>query len=77
MTLPASSTVKGGKNVYPGNELAAERQRTVLEHARRQRQAGRLRALRRASRRAARAQDRLSRAQSELWRKRRDLDVGR
>jgi hypothetical protein len=53
-----------------------ERQRSLLDHARHERQAGRLRALRRASRRAARAQDRLARAQSDIWRMRRELDAG-
>lgn len=62
--------------MYSDNRLAVERQRSLLDHARRERQAGRLRALRRASRRAARAQDRLSRAQSDVWRMRRELDAG-
>jgi hypothetical protein len=62
--------------VYSDNRLAMERQRSLLDHARHERQAGRLRALRRASRRAARAQDRLARAQSDIWRMRRELDAG-
>lgn len=62
--------------MYADHRLVLERQQTLLTRAHQRRQASRLLAYQRASRRAARAQDRLSRAQSDVWRMRTELDAG-
>jgi hypothetical protein len=74
-TLPARQTVKGGMDVHADNRLALERQQTLLTRAQHHRQASRLRALRRASRRAVKAADRLSQARSEVSRMRAEFDA--
>ncbi|HUZ36356.1 MAG TPA: hypothetical protein VMV17_08505 [Streptosporangiaceae bacterium] len=62
--------------MYIDTRLAAERQRTMLTHAQELRQARRLRALRRASRRVERARESLSQAQSNARRVRSHVDSG-
>lgn len=62
--------------MYAYHLLVMERQQSLLTRAHQRRQASRLLAYQRASRRAAKARDRLSRAQTVVWRMRTELDAG-